>query len=72
MNKSTGNLPAEVADRDRFLHEFNNHLSVIIGFCDLLLTEFPPDNPKHTDIMEIRKSGEALLALLPELSDRLR
>ena len=54
------------------LHEFKNHLSIIIGFCDLLLTDLPADDPKRNDVTEIRKAGQAALDLIPELSARLQ
>ena len=69
MNDS-GNPHTDTATRDRLLHDFNNHLSVIVGFCDLLLNDLPADDPKRADILEMRKAGEAVRALLPELSDR--
>ena len=54
------------------MHEFKNHLAVILGFCDLLLRDVPEDDPKRADILEIRKAGQAAIALLPELSERMR
>ena len=54
------------------MHEFKNHLSVIIGFCDLLLRDLPEDDPKRADILEMRKAGHTAIALLPELSKRMR
>ena len=52
------------------MHEFKNHLSVIIGFCDLLLRDLPEDDPKRADILEMKKAGHAAIALLPKLSER--
>jgi len=49
------------------LHEFKNHLSVIVGFCDLLLAELPEGDPKRADLLEMHKAGRAALALLPRL-----
>ncbi len=68
MAKSTdmGELEAPV------LHELKNHLSIIIGFCELVLGELPDTDPKHDDLMEIHKAGDAAIALLPELSKRVR
>lgn len=54
------------------LHEFKNHLSVVLGFCDLLLRDLPEDDARRADILEMRKAGLAAIALLPELSERLR
>lgn len=49
------------------LHQFKNHLSVIIGFCDLMLSDLAGDDPKRADLTEIRKAAMAALALLPHL-----
>jgi hypothetical protein len=53
------------------LHDLKNHLSVIVGFCEMVLKEVPETDPKHDDLMEIRKAGNAAMALLPELSRRI-
>jgi len=57
---------------DSLMHAFKNHLSVIIGFCDLLLHDLPEDDPKRADILEIRNAGQTAIALLTELSERMR
>ena len=41
-----------------------NQLGIIIGFSHLLLDEMPPDDPRRADLDEVRKAGEAALALL--------
>jgi hypothetical protein len=72
MTDSTGLPPDRVPEDTPVLHEFKNHLSVIIGFCDILLNELTHDDPKRADVLEVRKAGRAAIALLPELSERLR
>lgn len=54
------------------IHQLKNHLSVIVGFCDLLLTDMPADDPKRGDIQEMRKAGQAALDLLPDIGMRMR
>jgi len=54
------------------LHQLKNHLSIVVGFCDLLLGDLPQDDPKRVDIQEMRKAGQAALDLLPDLSARMR
>jgi len=54
------------------VHQFRNYLAVIVGFCDLLLQDMPAADARRDDILEIRKAGEAAMALLPDLSRRLR
>ena len=72
MTDPSGLPPDRVPGEVPLLHEFKNHLSVIVGFCDLLLTELREDDPKRADIQEVLKAGHAAIALLPELAERLR
>ncbi len=51
----------------RRLHNVRNQLSVILGFCDLLLVEIPEHDRKHADILEMRKAANAALVLLEEM-----
>ncbi len=53
------------------LHQFKNHLSIIVGYCDLILGELPEGDPRHADLLEVQKAARAALALIPELSNRL-
>ncbi|OFW16206.1 MAG: hypothetical protein A3F70_08895 [Acidobacteria bacterium RIFCSPLOWO2_12_FULL_67_14] len=65
-------MTATGEDDTPLIHEFKNHLSVIIGFCDLLLRDLPEGDPKRADILEMRRAGQAAIALLPKLSERPR
>jgi two-component system cell cycle sensor histidine kinase/response regulator CckA len=38
-------------------HDFNNLLTVILGTCELLLTNLASDDPRQADIAEIQKAG---------------
>jgi len=49
-----------------FVHDIKNHLGIIIGYSSLLLDELPPEDPRRTDIDEIRKAGESAIAILDE------
>jgi hypothetical protein len=62
----------EPSHEPELLHQFKNHLSIIVGFSDLLLSELPEGDPGHADILEIRKAARAAMALIPELAERLR
>jgi hypothetical protein len=64
--------PPDEAVDSPLLHQLKNHLSIVIGFCDLLLGDLPPDDPKRVDIQEMRKAGQAALDLIPDLSARMR
>lgn len=62
----------EITRHDPLLHAFRNHLSAIVGFCDLLLRELPEGDPKRADVLEMHKAGHAAINLLPQLSARIR
>ena len=49
------------------VHELNNHLTVIIGYAELLLENLHDGDDRRADVMEIRKAAEAALALVPQL-----
>lgn len=57
------------ADDDRRLHNVRNHLSIILGFCDLLLAEVPVTERKHADLLEIRKAAVAAIATLEDMRE---
>lgn len=54
------------AAESRRLHNIRNQLSVILGFCDLLLGEIPEHDRKHGDLLEMRKAANAALTLLED------
>ncbi len=41
-----------------------NLLGIIIGYSYLLLEEVPPDDPKRSDLAEIRNAVESAIARL--------
>ncbi|EKD35809.1 MAG: PAS/PAC sensor hybrid histidine kinase [uncultured bacterium] len=48
-------------------HDFNNMLSVILGYCDLSLMHVSPDLPLHKNILEIRKAAKHSADLTQQL-----
>ena len=39
------------------LHMLSNHLAVILGFIELVLSETQPDDPRRGDLTEIRDAA---------------
>jgi hypothetical protein len=68
---SPRNLPETIEDNP-VLHQLKNHLSVIVGYCDLLLRNMPADDRTRNDIVEMHKAGQAAIELLPHLTIRVR
>ncbi|HJQ27149.1 MAG TPA: ATP-binding protein [Blastocatellia bacterium] len=48
-------------------HDFNNLLTAIIGYGQLLQTQFEPSEPAQNDIAEIVKAGQRAAALTSQL-----
>jgi len=48
-------------------HDFNNVLSVIIGYGDLLLQDLRPADPMRAEVEEIRKAGQRAAGLTRQL-----
>jgi hypothetical protein len=51
----------------RRLHDVRNQLSIIVGFCDLLLGEIPEHDRKHADLLEVSKAAQTAIALLEDV-----
>jgi hypothetical protein len=65
-------LPDQTGSESPVVHQLKNHLSIIVGFCDLLLGDLPQDDRKRVDVEEVRKAGQAALDLLPDIIARMR
>ena len=48
-------------------HDFNNVLTAILGFSELLLAGLPEDDPQRVDLAEIKKAGQRAAALTRQL-----
>jgi len=59
--ESIGKLAGGVA------HDFNNILQAIMGFSEILEGEIPEDDPRHADVLEIRKATDRAVALTRQL-----
>ncbi len=57
-----------MSDPRPFVHDMKNYLGIIIEISNLLLEELPPEDPRRTDIDEIRQAGESAITLLEQWS----
>ncbi len=48
-------------------HDLNNQLSIILGFCELLLDSTPDGDPRRTDILEIDKAARTARTLVSSM-----
>ncbi|HTT33517.1 MAG TPA: PAS domain S-box protein [Methylomirabilota bacterium] len=48
-------------------HDFNNLLGVILGNCEMILKNLPPDNPERTRIEEIKMAGDEASSVTKQL-----
>ncbi|HYT32592.1 MAG TPA: PAS domain S-box protein [Thermoanaerobaculia bacterium] len=48
-------------------HDFNNMLTAILGYGEVILSQLPPGHPLREDAEEIRKAGERAAALTRQL-----
>ena len=48
-------------------HDFNNVLTAIFGYTDLLIEQFRVDDPRRSDVVEIRRSAERAASLTRQL-----
>jgi two-component system, chemotaxis family, CheB/CheR fusion protein len=48
-------------------HDFNNLLTGIMGYADLLLTQIPPEDPRHEEVEQIAKAAERASVLTRQL-----
>ncbi|MBN1981324.1 MAG: transporter substrate-binding domain-containing protein [Chitinivibrionales bacterium] len=59
--ESVGRLAGGVA------HDYNNMLSVIIGYTDMILEKIDPDNPLHGDLTEVLKAAQRSAGITRQL-----
>jgi hypothetical protein len=61
-------MPDTPAKERELIHQFKNYLSIIVGFCELLMCGLEDTDQRRQDLLEIHKAAQGALALLPELS----
>jgi hypothetical protein len=52
------------------LHQLKNQLGVVVGFAELLLDEFPDDDPRRADMLQIHAAATAAMAMVLALGKR--
>ena len=46
------------------VHALSNHLAVILGFIELVLSETKPDDPRRADLIEIRDAAAEMAKII--------
>jgi hypothetical protein len=49
------------------VHRLKNQLAIILGFCELLLSDMEADDPRRPDVVRIQDAGKSALGELPPL-----
>ena len=50
------------------VHRLKNKLAIILGFCELLLSDMPADDPRRADVEQIHDAAKSALLELPPLA----
>ena len=59
---------SDISARSRTTHEFKNHLTIILGFAELMLSDEELPKRHRDDLEEIRLAAQRALALMPEIT----
>lgn len=51
-------------------HTLKNHVAIIVGYCELLLTETAEDDPRRGDLLEMQQAANAILAMFAQGKDQ--
>ncbi len=62
MKRPTGG--EAVSDESDAEHTLRNHLAIILGYCDLLLSETNANDPRYGDLIEMQRAAKAALSLV--------
>jgi hypothetical protein len=49
------------------VHRLKNQLAIIMGFCELLLSDMSADSKHRADVIQIQTAGRSALSELPPL-----
>jgi hypothetical protein len=70
MTESTSGTRDGLTPTEDVIHQLTNHLSVVIGFADVLLHQLPQQDPMRADVVEMHRAAHAAIALLSGLRTR--
>ena len=56
-----------MSERDP-IHELKNHLSIILGFAELMLADTSETDKRREDLIEIKQAADRAMTLIPELT----
>jgi hypothetical protein len=54
------------------IHALKNHLTVVVGFSELVLSDTSADDPRRADLADVTKAAREAMAILPEIVKRMR
>ncbi len=54
------------------IHRLKNHIAIIVGFTELLISECADDDPKRADLLEVQKAAHEAMAVMPEIARRVQ
>ena len=63
---------SETVAPSAIIHRLKNHIAIVVGFSELLLSECAADDPKRDDIAEVLKAAQAAMAMMPEVDKCVR
>jgi hypothetical protein len=63
---------ADPQSNSEIIHALKNHLTIVVGFSELLLSDTPVDDPRHADLADVNKAAREAMAILPEIVKRMR
>ena len=58
----SGKLPVRLDPST--VHALSNQLSVILGFVEIVIAQTPDDDPRHSDLIEIREAAIQVAELI--------
>ena len=50
-------------------HTLKNHLAIILGYCDLLLSETSATDPRRADLLEIQQAAKSAFKMVDGKSE---